>query len=98
MAGTCPPFSLVNIYPPAHPIRWVLDGRCEVAVPFVGSKLYDSLKMVGPFEINEGHSIDDTDFGLEELYSNAFSATSKFCDLRLLLSCSEFVSSSVVWE
>lgn len=36
--------------------------------------------MVGPFKINKRDSINDTDFGLEGLYSNPFCATSKFCD------------------
>lgn len=30
---TCTPFSSVSIHPQSHPVRWMLDGRCDL--PFL---------------------------------------------------------------
>lgn len=82
MAGAVPTilFSECILHPPSPSGCWMEDVKLPFPLLVLEPNYTTTLIMVGPFKINKRDSINDTDFGLEGLYSNPFCATSKFCD------------------
>ena len=80
----CPPLSLVSAYPPAHwGAGWNMWVNLLSPLLVLAPVCTTTFLVAGRFRIRRD-SINDTDFGLKELYSNPFSATSNFVILLVI--------------